>query len=50
MQRDWRKDLGEKLAALQQADGSFKVVDDRWMENNPVLITAYGLDALARTR
>lgn len=49
-QRDWRKDLGEKLAALQQADGSFKVVDDRWMENNPVLITAYGLDALARTR
>jgi squalene-hopene/tetraprenyl-beta-curcumene cyclase len=49
-QQDWRKDLGEKLASLQQADGSFKVVDDRWMENNPVLITAYGLDALARTR
>lgn len=45
-QRDWRADLVERLAALQQEDGSFKVVDDRWMEDNPVLITAYALAAL----
>jgi squalene-hopene/tetraprenyl-beta-curcumene cyclase len=45
-QRDWRRDLVEKLATLQNEDGSFKSVDDRWMENDPVLITAYALIAL----
>jgi squalene-hopene/tetraprenyl-beta-curcumene cyclase len=44
--RDWAMDLIEALAKLQNADGSFKSVDDRWMENNPVLITAYALLAL----
>jgi squalene-hopene/tetraprenyl-beta-curcumene cyclase len=44
--RDWRADLIEKLASLQNPDGSFKSVDDRWMENNPDLITAYALVAL----
>jgi squalene-hopene/tetraprenyl-beta-curcumene cyclase len=44
--REWSKDLFEKLATLQQEDGSFKSVDDRWMENNPVLITAYALVAM----
>ncbi|MDX2147105.1 MAG: prenyltransferase/squalene oxidase repeat-containing protein [Planctomycetota bacterium] len=44
--RDWRADLVRRLAALQQPDGSFKSVDDRWMENDPVLITAYSLVAL----
>jgi squalene-hopene/tetraprenyl-beta-curcumene cyclase len=44
--RDWRVDLINRLAELQQADGSFKSVDDRWMENDPVLITAYSLIAL----
>ena len=44
--RDWANDLIDRLAGLQNADGSFKVVDDRWMEDNPVLITAYGLMAL----
>lgn len=43
---DWRADLIDKLATLQQADGSFKAVDDRWMEDNPVLITSYALIAL----
>jgi len=42
----WRKDLASKLSSLQQADGSFKVVDDRWMENNPILIASYALCAL----
>ncbi len=45
--RRWADDLIEKLASLQQPDGSFKVVDDRWMENNPVLIASYAVNALA---
>jgi squalene-hopene/tetraprenyl-beta-curcumene cyclase len=38
---DWANDLIDHLATLQNEDGSFKSVDERWMENNPVLITAY---------
>ncbi|MGD9690258.1 MAG: prenyltransferase/squalene oxidase repeat-containing protein [Phycisphaerales bacterium] len=44
--RDWQNDLVDRLAELQQPDGSFKVMNDRWMENNPVLITSYSLVAL----
>ncbi|MEO1128648.1 MAG: prenyltransferase/squalene oxidase repeat-containing protein [Planctomycetota bacterium] len=43
---DWANDLIDRLAELQTEDGSFRSVDDRWMENNPVLITAYALLAL----
>jgi squalene-hopene/tetraprenyl-beta-curcumene cyclase len=43
---DWANDLIDRLAELQNPDGSFRSVDDRWMENNPVLITAYGVLAL----
>jgi len=43
---DWRADLIERLAALQEEDGSFRVRSDRWMESNEVLITAYALIAL----
>ena len=41
--RNWRADALARLAELQQEDGSFKTLDDRWMENDPVLVTAYGL-------
>lgn len=44
--RDWANDLIDRLATLQNEDGSFKSVDDRWMESDPVLITAYALLAL----
>ena len=44
--RDWANDLIDRLAVLQNEDGSFRSVDDRWMENDPVLITAYALIAL----
>jgi len=44
--RAWARDLIERLAMLQNDDGSFRSVDDRWMENDPVLITAYALNAL----
>ncbi|MEQ8318023.1 MAG: terpene cyclase/mutase family protein [Phycisphaerales bacterium] len=43
---NWADDLIAQLATLQNDDGSFRSVDDRWMENNPVLITAYTLIAL----
>jgi squalene-hopene/tetraprenyl-beta-curcumene cyclase len=44
--RDWANDLIDQLATMQNEDGSFESVNDRWMENNPTLITAYGLIAL----
>ncbi len=44
--RNWSNDLIAKLAEFQNEDGSFRSVDDRWMEGNPVLITAYSLIAL----
>ncbi|MBX3358188.1 MAG: hypothetical protein KF745_07150 [Phycisphaeraceae bacterium] len=44
--RNWRHDLIDRLAELQNEDGSFKSVNNRWMEGDPVLITAYALTAL----
>lgn len=44
--RAWGADVVARLAELQNPDGDFRSVDDRWMENNPVLITAYGVLAL----
>lgn len=46
VQREWAKDLTERLAELQKPDGSFEAVDQRWMEDNAVLTTAYSLVAL----
>ncbi|MEM9082123.1 MAG: prenyltransferase/squalene oxidase repeat-containing protein [Planctomycetota bacterium] len=43
---DWAAELIEQLSTLQNEDGSFRSLDDRWMENNPVLITAYMVLAL----
>jgi len=39
-QHDWRAELATKLATLQKSDGSF-VGEKKWMEDNPVLVTAY---------
>jgi squalene-hopene/tetraprenyl-beta-curcumene cyclase len=44
--RDWANDLIDKLAELQKEDGSFENLHDRWMEGDPVLVTAYALLAL----
>lgn len=46
VERDWANDLIERLAQLQNDDGSFRTLSDRWLENDPVLITAYALLAL----
>jgi squalene-hopene/tetraprenyl-beta-curcumene cyclase len=48
--RNWKADLVMRLSELQNPDGSFRSVDDRWMENDPVLITAYALIALREAR
>ncbi|MEC9374167.1 MAG: hypothetical protein VYC34_10000, partial [Planctomycetota bacterium] len=44
--RDWANDLIDRLAELQKEDGSFENLHDRWMEGDPVLVTAYALLAL----
>ncbi len=44
--RNWREEMIDKIHELQYINGSFKVLDPRWMENNDVLIAAYALIAL----
>jgi squalene-hopene/tetraprenyl-beta-curcumene cyclase len=43
---NWRESLGRKLVSLQKADGSWVNPEGRWMEDNPVICTAYALMAL----
>jgi len=43
---NWAQDLSVHLISLQKPDGSFVNADKRWMEDEPVLATAYALDAL----
>ena len=45
-QADWRGDLGEKILASQREDGSWVNANGRWMESNPVLVTAYTVISL----
>lgn len=42
---DWRVELVDKLAKLQQPDGSW-VGEKKWMEDNPVLVTGFMVLAL----
>ncbi|WP_428940222.1 prenyltransferase/squalene oxidase repeat-containing protein [Fontivita pretiosa] len=44
-QHDWRVELIDRLASLQRPDGSW-VGEKRWMEDNPILVTAYVVLAL----
>jgi squalene-hopene/tetraprenyl-beta-curcumene cyclase len=43
---DWRKDLAGKLLSTQRENGSWVNDNGRWMESNPVLVTAYTVMAL----
>ncbi len=43
---DWRKDLGEKILASQRENGSWVNDNGRWMESNPILVTAYTVMSL----
>lgn len=45
-QVDWKKDLAERLLATQKSDGSWVNENGRWMESNPVLVTAYTVMSL----
>ena len=38
---DWRSDLANALLTRQREDGSWANANGRWMESNPVLVTAY---------
>ena len=44
---DWRLDLINELAGRQRADGSWKNENERWMEGDPNLCTAFALLALS---
>jgi len=43
--RDWKADLTAKLLSIQKEDGSWVGVE-RWMEDNPVIVTSYVVLAL----
>lgn len=44
---DWKEQLALKVMSVQQPDGSWiNGGSNRWMEDNPVLVTAYSLLAL----
>ena len=46
---DWRRAVILELIQRQQADGSWVNTDSaRWMERDPVLVTAYSILALSR--
>jgi len=46
-QHDWRRELTEKLASEQQANGSWINSQSRWLEADPNLVTGYALLALS---
>lgn len=46
MKHAWKKELTERLASLQQKNGSWTNPADRWYEGDPNLVTAYCLMAL----
>lgn len=43
---DWRKQLAVRLLEKQREDGSWVNENGRWMESNPMLVTAYMVLAL----
>lgn len=45
-QVNWREQLAGKLLATQREDGSWVNSNGRWMESNPVLVTAFTILAL----
>ena len=46
---DWRVELIDKLSSTQQPDGSW-AGETRWLENDPVLATAYAVMALEQAQ
>lgn len=46
VKRDWENDLVAAITAVQDADGSWTNQASRWMEDQPILVTAYSVIAL----
>ncbi len=46
----WRNDLIQELASRQREDGSWVNDNERWLEGNPDLSTAFALLALAHCK
>ncbi len=50
VEHDWRAELIDELARRQQPDGSWINENDRWLEGDPNLVSAYALLALSYCR
>lgn len=49
-QHNWAKELAQELISRQREDGSWVNPVDRWWEGDPVLVTAYAVEALSICR
>ena len=49
-ERDWVRELKDKLVSLQRTDGSWVNDDGHWWEDEPILVTSYALLALRLCR
>jgi squalene-hopene/tetraprenyl-beta-curcumene cyclase len=47
---DWRAELTTELASRQNADGSWVNSNNRWLESDANLVTAFALLALSHTK
>jgi len=47
---NWAAELGSQLAKIQRPDGSFVNTEAKWLEDDPVVCTAYALTALTLCR
>jgi squalene-hopene/tetraprenyl-beta-curcumene cyclase len=47
---DWRRELAEEILNRQRENGSWVNHNNRWMEGDPALVTAYALLALSYCR
>jgi len=43
---NWYEELARKIISLQRPEGNWVNENDRWMETNPILVTAYAILAL----
>jgi squalene-hopene/tetraprenyl-beta-curcumene cyclase len=50
VKHDWRRELRSQLLATQRPDGSWVNTENRWLEGEPALVTAYALMSLAYCR
>lgn len=45
---DWRRELADALLSRQREDGSWVNSNGRWMESDPILVTAYSVISLGQ--